>query len=271
MSSDDELGGHCDVFDLLEDDQEVRIVSGNLAAKWAADDEDEHSTASSCPDILPTAIHSDEAHSSSEASGLAARVELLLVSVDPTKQGPDAPTHEERKRCLEELLELSSSHAEVAGIIRGLGGTAVMLSGIKAAEASQDDTLLELLAQLMANCGGVQCRGSQVLIESFEGLPLRVQTPSYIEGGLGWQVWPAARMLGEWMIRNQKEAQVEGQTVLELAAGLGVPGILAAKLGAQEACFCLFVFVSIFSCFPPSNYDALAVVSLFLASFLPSF
>jgi predicted nicotinamide N-methyase len=56
----------------------------------------------------------------------------------------------------------------------------------------------------------------------------------YAEGGLGWRVWPAAVLLGQF-ICNHSEIVIS-KTVLELGAGLGLPGLLAGKLGASRVC-----------------------------------
>jgi len=66
------------------------------------------------------------------------------------------------------------------------------------------------------------------------GMTLQIRTPSYVEGGLGWQVWPAARILSEFMIKSPQAAGLIDNTVLELSAGLGAPGIVAGKLGAEK-------------------------------------
>jgi predicted nicotinamide N-methyase len=56
----------------------------------------------------------------------------------------------------------------------------------------------------------------------------------YGEGGLGWRVWPAALLLGQFICDYPET--VMGKTVLELGAGLGLPGLLAGKLGASRVC-----------------------------------
>ena len=49
---------------------------------------------------------------------------------------------------------------------------------------------------------------------------------------MGEPVWPAARALGCWL--QQRPETVAGRRVLELGAGCGAPGILAAIAGASE-------------------------------------
>lgn len=44
-------------------------------------------------------------------------------------------------------------------------------------------------------------------------------------------VWPSARALARWLLA--REAWLAGRTVLELGCGLGLPAIVAARLGAR--------------------------------------
>ena len=74
----------------------------------------------------------------------------------------------------------------------------------------------------------------------------QVVEPSYVEGGLGWKVWPAAECLCRWLVTSREQAitqhwlpndrlsQVAHQDVVELAAGLGAPGLVAGLLGARH-------------------------------------
>jgi predicted nicotinamide N-methyase len=48
------------------------------------------------------------------------------------------------------------------------------------------------------------------------------------------RVWPSARALGRYLVREP--GLVRGKRVLEIAAGLGLPSIVAARLGAQVHC-----------------------------------
>jgi len=53
----------------------------------------------------------------------------------------------------------------------------------------------------------------------------------------GWyaqreQVWKASRSVSEWMVRKLDPQQ--GDTVLELAAGLADTGLMAARLGGES-------------------------------------
>eukprot|EP00873_Tetraselmis_striata_P033106 jgi/Tetstr1/453370/TSEL_040359.t1 len=49
--------------------------------------------------------------------------------------------------------------------------------------------------------------------------------------GVGWQLWPAARVLADLLVASP--ALVHGKRVLELGAGCGLCGLVAAALGAS--------------------------------------
>ena len=52
------------------------------------------------------------------------------------------------------------------------------------------------------------------------------------EGNFGHFVWPSALVLAE-LLQHIRE-QIRGRCVLELGAGVALPGLLAAKLGASK-------------------------------------
>ncbi|CAE8589498.1 unnamed protein product, partial [Polarella glacialis] len=51
---------------------------------------------------------------------------------------------------------------------------------------------------------------------------------------VGDSVWPAAILMGRWLaIHPKAPVKFQGKVVLEIGAGLGMPGVLAAVLGAE--------------------------------------
>ena len=52
----------------------------------------------------------------------------------------------------------------------------------------------------------------------------------------GLFVWPSAILLAEFL--SQHRSLFHGKRIMELGAGVGLPGIVAAKLGATGACHC---------------------------------
>lgn len=64
------------------------------------------------------------------------------------------------------------------------------------------------------------------------GVEVTVQELQVAEGGLGWRVWVGALVLAEWMVGHAEA--LRGRSVLELGSGLGLCGLVAARLGAAE-------------------------------------
>ncbi len=46
-------------------------------------------------------------------------------------------------------------------------------------------------------------------------------------------IWPSALALAEWVAREGEQSKLKGKRVLELGCGLAVPGLVAAKYGAD--------------------------------------
>lgn len=53
-----------------------------------------------------------------------------------------------------------------------------------------------------------------------------------LEGGTGCHAWPAGMWLAQWLLNHPHV--VEGHRCLELGAGTGVVGMIAARLGAAQ-------------------------------------
>ena len=68
----------------------------------------------------------------------------------------------------------------------------------------------------------------------FKGSQVRVRELAYSESGTAHNVWTAAMVMAQWMTQSETFAACisRGDTILELGSGLGVSGIVAAKLGA---------------------------------------
>jgi predicted nicotinamide N-methyase len=74
-------------------------------------------------------------------------------------------------------------------------------------------------------------------------VPMILPDPQAVQQAFTWgelgspfwsRVWPSARALGQYLVRDPD--LVRGKRVLEIAAGLGLPSIVAARLGAQVHC-----------------------------------
>ena len=65
--------------------------------------------------------------------------------------------------------------------------------------------------------------------ELSDGASVWVQETNYEAGGLGWRVWPAAGRLCARL--SAQRSLLDGRSVLELGAGVGLVGLAASQLG----------------------------------------
>ncbi|XP_064172008.1 methyltransferase-like protein 23 isoform X1 [Anguilla rostrata] len=74
-----------------------------------------------------------------------------------------------------------------------------------------------------------------VKLFTFEEKELRtritVSVPEVLDPQYGMYVWPCAVVLAQFVWTHR--AELEGKTVLEIGAGVSLPGVLAARCGAQ--------------------------------------
>ena len=64
-----------------------------------------------------------------------------------------------------------------------------------------------------------------------------VRETDYVEGGLGWRVWASGVVMCRELMARHAQLRVAGADVLEVGAGCGVVGFLAARLGARRVTF----------------------------------
>ncbi|KAG8446103.1 hypothetical protein GDO86_013827 [Hymenochirus boettgeri] len=64
-----------------------------------------------------------------------------------------------------------------------------------------------------------------------EKAELQVTVPEVLNSQYGMYVWPCAVVLGQYLWFYRK--QLAGRTILEIGAGVSLPGVVAAKCGAQ--------------------------------------
>eukprot|EP00850_Spirogloea_muscicola_P002114 SM000008S22203 [mRNA] locus=s8:454557:456550:+ [translate_table: standard] len=144
---------------------------------------------------------------------------------------PPFPSAMDAAVAVEALVAAAVGSAAAAASMQARGAVelAVRLLG-----PSEDDSrLLDGLAALVAACAGTTAATAAALkVFEFDGVAVTVLEMPYHDAGLGWKVWGAALLLAA-QLRAAPEA-VRGLRVLELGAGCGLCGLLAAQLGAVE-------------------------------------
>eukprot|EP00850_Spirogloea_muscicola_P007682 SM000039S14512 [mRNA] locus=s39:498908:501358:- [translate_table: standard] len=189
--------------------------------------------------------------------GVDAELQLLAdyATTSRLKPRPPFPSAIDVAVAVEALAAAAIASAAAAASMqaRGAVGLAVRLLG-----PSEDDSrLLDALAALVAACAGTTAATAAALkVFEFNGVAVTVLEMPYHDAGLGWKVWGAALLLAA-QLRAAPEA-VRGRRVLELGAGCGLCGLLAAQLGAVE--------VALTDCVPAILDNLAAAVHLLPAS-----
>ncbi|MEW5315328.1 MAG: hypothetical protein WDW38_006768 [Sanguina aurantia] len=97
---------------------------------------------------------------------------------------------------------------------------------------TEDEQVLEAAASIISACSGAQASGGKVVDYCYDGMMVQIKQGA-LGDGLGAKVWQVCHNLCREMTKYPE--MVAGHRVLEIGAGCGVCGILAAKLGASEA------------------------------------
>ena len=100
-----------------------------------------------------------------------------------------------------------------------------------------DESAVDLAATIMAACSGSTARGAGVRTITFGAHDVPVRETDYVEGGLGWRVWASGVVMCRDLMDRASALGVAGSDVLEVGAGCGVVGFLAARLGARRVTF----------------------------------
>ena len=95
---------------------------------------------------------------------------------------------------------------------------------------TEEAALREAVAAAMESCEA-SSGGAHVRELTFEGHAVRVREVS-LGHGVGAKLWKAAVMLSWELVRNP--SWCEGRRTLEIGAGVGLCGLLAARLGATR-------------------------------------
>ena len=100
-----------------------------------------------------------------------------------------------------------------------------------------DEEAVDIAASVLASCSGYTARGPGTRTQTFGEHSIAVHETDYVDGGLGWRVWASGVVMCRELLARHGEIGLNGADVLEVGAGCGVVGFLAARLGARRVTF----------------------------------
>ena len=127
---------------------------------------------------------------------------------------------------LRALAAATNSSYQAASLAKQRGAVALLRRWLGDAEES----LIDLAASAVASLASQDSRSYRTF--TFRQHTLRLRDASAVTGGLGWRVWRAALVLCDLLCETP--ALVAGKRVLEVGAGCGACGLLAAACGARD-------------------------------------
>ena len=211
-----------------EGDWYAALVAGEHVGEWLETCENPERSAgrreragrSLAAKVASDRVYADEA----TEAGAAARLEAALASLSlaaPDATSPDARARQTHASLRDALEAARAACEEASGVVASVRELAFGLS-----ERSRSD------------------RGEEKNV-------VRVRVRELALGrGVGAKLWRAASMLSDRLFEDP--AFVRGQSVLELGAGVGLCGLLAAKLGARRVAL---------TDFEPALLDSLALAA----------
>ena len=114
---------------------------------------------------------------------------------------------------------------------RKAGAVPKLTSLLKRRGISEDEIAMDFISSIIAACSGPMASGVRIRTLYYQGLPVTVKEGA-LGDGVGAKVWTVAHTLCQEMAENHHI--VAGQSILEIGAGCGPCGLLAAKIGATE-------------------------------------
>ena len=127
---------------------------------------------------------------------------------------------------LRALAAAAASSSQAAALAKQRGAVSLLRRWL----GDADEAVLELAAAAVSSLASQDSRSYRTY--TFGQHTLRLRDASAVTGGLGWRVWRAAHILCDLL--QETPALVAGNRVLELGAGCGACGLLAAACGARE-------------------------------------
>ena len=212
-----------------EGDWYAALVAGEHVGEWLETCENpersagrrERAVRSLAAKVASDRVYADEA----TEAGAAARLEAALASLSLAATGASSPDARARQThaSLRDALEAArAACADASGVVASVRELAFGLSApLRSDRGSRNDDVVRVRVRELA-----------------------------LGRGVGAKLWRAASMLSDVLFADP--AFVRGQSVLELGAGVGLCGLLAAKLGAKTVAL---------TDFEPALLDSLALAA----------
>lgn len=210
-----------------EGDWYAALVAGEHVGEWLETCENPERSAgrreragrSLAAKVASDRVYADEA----TEAGAAARLEAALASLSlaaPDASSPDARARQTHASLRDALEAARAACADASGVVASVRELAFGLSvPPRSDRGSRNDDVVRVRVRELA-----------------------------LGRGVGAKLWRAASMLSDVLFADP--AFVRGQSVLELGAGVGLCGLLAAKLGAKTVAL---------TDFEPALLDSLAL------------
>ena len=212
-----------------EGDWYAALVAGEHVGEWLETCENPERSAgrreragrSLAAKVASDRVYADEA----TEAGAAARLEAALASLSlaaPDASSPDARARQTHASLRDALEAARAACADASGVVASVRELAFGLSvPPRSDRGSRNDDVVRVRVRELA-----------------------------LGRGVGAKLWRAASMLSDVLFADP--AFVRGQSVLELGAGVGLCGLLAAKLGAKTVAL---------TDFEPALLDSLALAA----------
>ncbi|BDA50707.1 probable protein N-terminal and lysine N-methyltransferase EFM7 at N-terminal half [Coccomyxa sp. Obi] len=159
-------------------------------------------------------------------------IDLLIAServgtlVDRIK---DVSCFRRRRQAVFDLAAAVEKKESFVVEARQAGAVDLLTSLLK--KYSDDEELVQKACSIITACSGTLSCSGKVHQHTYGPVTVTVKEGTLVDG-LGARVWAVAHSLCSMLV--QKPALVQKKTVLEIGAGTGLCGIVAAKLGAAQ-------------------------------------
>jgi len=162
----------------------------------------------------------------SKQAAAVASADAALDTLWAAASHPDARSVAAVPDALRALATATSSSHQAAVYAKQRGAVALLRRWLSDA----DESTIDLAAAAIASLASQDSRSYRTF--TFGQHTLRLRDASAVTGGLGWRVWRAALALCDLLCETP--ALVAGKRVLEIGAGCGACGLLAAACGARD-------------------------------------